>query len=361
LAIDRCRKLNESFEEDGNIERHRRITFDDAKTRFFQDNEGLSEKTIKRDEQYFGNLRAFLELKAPAVLENIRLLTTENCKDYLIWRKKTPKLRNGHYTKPNDKRLKGGSVVTINKELGRFRTWFKELMITWDHIEKNPWMDASRLKISKVDKKKKQVEKQWMTEDDARALILAAKNRDKFQGNRGFRAGFTFHDAILVALKTGMRLADLIILEWDDINFEKGSIHVVGYKEDEDGNDLNSKGSKERFVPMCETLKRTLLERKKSRTSSFVFPYPKDNVSMMDEQYFRKNYQRLTERAGLSKITEIHATRRTFATLARKKGIPMERIQHILGHESIEQTLRDYAFPSEDEGQECIDIIEGLF
>lgn len=368
VAMNKCRKLNETLEEEGTLEKFVRITFEEAVEHFLATKTEQDQRTITRLKQYFANQKEFLEENHPEVLDNLKLLTTKMCQDYMSWRLEPRKLRNGQVAKErlarkrdekNRKQPKGASVTTTNNERGCFSTWFDYLMDNYEGLKLNPWKKCKRIELSRKAKARKKKEKQWMTSVQVKALLREALIRDQLS-NRGHQGGRTFHDAICTATKTGFRISELINLEWQDIRWDARRIDVIDYRKDEFG-ERGSKGFKARSVPMSTELKKLLLERKRSATSRFVFPHPKDGISPMGEDYFRKNYKRMTDRAGFPHITETHAMRRTFATLLRQSGARLEIIQGLLGHESINQTARDYSFPSEDEGSDEIDMMDDLF
>ena len=67
-----------------------------------------------------------------------------------------------------------------------------------------------------------------------------------------------------MALHTGMRRGEIFNLKWFDVDFNRGLVQI-----------RESKSGKKRFVPMNETIRKFLNERK--RASEYVFPSPKTN------------------------------------------------------------------------------------
>src|SRR6185295_5256612 len=94
---------------------------------------------------------------------------------------------------------------------------------------------------------------------------------------------------VLIALHTGMRRGEICCLQWFDLNFDRGLIHV-----------RNTKNGKDRIVPM-NVIVRQLLERQRSTRrerllgkdgvprfsapSSFVFPSPRTNERLVEIKY----------------------------------------------------------------------------
>ena len=127
---------------------------------------------------------------------------------------------------------------------------------------------------------------------------------------------------------SGVRISELVNLNIEDINFEEKSCVVFG------------KGKKMREVYFDGKTKLHLQEYLNSRSDSnsalFVSlykPYEK-----LKSRGIELMLQRLGEKNGISKVHP-HKFRRTLATRAIDKGMPIEQVQHLLGHTKIETTL----------------------
>lgn len=127
---------------------------------------------------------------------------------------------------------------------------------------------------------------------------------------------------------SGIRISELVNLNIEDINFEEKSCVVFG------------KGKKMREVYFDGKTKLHLQEYLDSRSDSnnalFVSlykPYEK-----LKSRGIELMLQRLGEKNGISKVHP-HKFRRTLATRAIDKGMPIEQVQHLLGHTKIETTL----------------------
>ena len=127
---------------------------------------------------------------------------------------------------------------------------------------------------------------------------------------------------------SGVRISELVNLNIEDINFEEKSCVVFG------------KGKKMREVYFDGKAKLHLQEYLNSRSDSnsalFVGlykPYEK-----LKSRGIELMLQRLGEKNGISKVHP-HKFRRTLATRAIDKGMPIEQVQHLLGHTKIETTL----------------------
>lgn len=128
---------------------------------------------------------------------------------------------------------------------------------------------------------------------------------------------------------TGMRVGEMVLLNKADINFNERECIVFG------------KGDKERIVYFDARTKIHLKEYLQSRTDDspalFVgLKTPNERISIGGiEARLRKFGKQL----GLQKVHP-HKFRRTLATMAIDKGMPIEQLQQLLGHRRIDTTLQ---------------------
>ena len=128
---------------------------------------------------------------------------------------------------------------------------------------------------------------------------------------------------------TGMRIGEMVLLNRDDIDFNERECVVFG------------KGSKERVVYFDARTKIHLLNYLESRVDdnpalfvSLKYPHKRLTISGIEVR-LRKNGQKL----GIAKVHP-HKFRRTLATKAIDKGMPIEQLQQLLGHKRIDTTLQ---------------------
>ena len=128
---------------------------------------------------------------------------------------------------------------------------------------------------------------------------------------------------------TGMRVGELVHLNIEDIDFENRECIVLG------------KGSKERPVYFDARTKIHLRNYLESRNDdnpalfvSMLKPYNRLNISGVEI--------RLRELGRKLDITKVHPHkfRRTLATKAIDKGMPIEQVQKLLGHSKIDTTMQ---------------------
>ena len=247
--------------------------------------EGCSEKTLK----YY---LATIEAMNSSLEKDVRIIQTEDLRKYLT-----------DYQMQN-----GSSKVTIDnirRILSSFFAWLEDE----DYIIKSPVRRIHKVKtVSNI--------KETYTDEELELM------RDNCEELRDL--------AILDMLaSTGMRVGEMVLLNRDDLNFNERECIVLG------------KGSKERIVYFDARTKLHLQDYLKSRVDDdpalFVTlraPYKRIQIGGIES--------RLRELGKSLKISRVHPHkfRRTLATMAIDKGMPIEQLQKLLGHQRIDTTLQ---------------------
>ena len=148
----------------------------------------------------------------------------------------------------------------------------------------------------------------------------------------------TLRDLAMIDLlsSTGMRVGELVNLDRADIDFQNRECVVLG------------KGDKERLVYFDARTKVHLHNYLESRDDDnpalFVTlncPHNRLNISGVE-----KRLRELGRRLHIDKVHP-HKFRRTLATRAIDKGMPIEQVQQLLGHQKIDTTL-EYAMVNQN-------------
>ena len=152
----------------------------------------------------------------------------------------------------------------------------------------------------------------------------------------------------LCALRTGMRLGELLALEWGDIDFGERCIHVRRNRVA--GRLTSTKNKQRRRVDMSlmltDALKRLRTARKRAAlkagqpASSSVFLTPQGQ-SVDGDNLRSRVFYRVLEQAELPKI-RLHDLRHTYASLLIQQGESLAYVQQQLGHSSIQVTVDVY-------------------
>ena len=258
--------------------------------------EGCSERTI----QYY---KATVEHLLGKLVDPIRKISTEMIRQYLV----------DYQTINNCSKV---TVDNIRRNISSFFSWLEEE----DYILKSPMRRIHKIKTTKT-------VKSIITDEDIDRL------RDECICKR---------DVAIIDLlySTGIRVGELVHLNIEDINFNERECIVLG------------KGDKERRVYFdAKTkihLQEYLLTRHDSNNALFVSldkPHRRLKISGVEVRL------RLLGRAlGMERIHP-HKFRRTMATRAIDKGMPVEQVQKILGHSQIDTTMQ-YAIVNQNNVRE---------
>lgn len=204
------------------------------------------------------------------------------------------------------------TVDNIRRILSSFFSWLEDE----NYIIKSPVRRIHKVKTCKTIKE--------TYSDEALELM-----RDKCESIRDL--------AIIDMLaSTGVRVGELVGLNKKDINFQERECIVLG------------KGNKQRKVYFDARTKVHLQNYLDSRVDDnealFVsLQNPHDRLKISGVEI---RLRELGKKLGISKVHP-HKFRRTLATMAIDKGMPIEQVQQLLGHESVDTTLQ-YAMVRQD-------------
>ena len=209
----------------------------------------------------------------------------------------------------------GYSVASVNRKLSSLRSYYKYL------LKKGEVRVDSLQKV--VGPKKSKPLPVFLKEKDMDRLLDEENFADDFEGWRDRLILEVFYE-------TGIRKAELIGLNSQDVDFSTNIIKVLG------------KRNKERLIPFGSRLGILLQEYIKKRNETVL--------QNSDAFFVRKNGERLSEsivasivRRNLSKVVAVrkkspHVLRHTFATAMLNHGAELDSIKELLGHESLSTT-----------------------
>ena len=142
----------------------------------------------------------------------------------------------------------------------------------------------------------------------------------------------------------GLRIVDVMTLQWGHINFEKKELRKIMIKT-----------SKRHVIPLTEPALKILRRWQEKRVGChYVFDLVNDNLDLNDEEALYKARINATKCIGqsLSVVGEqlefpfslsMHVARHTFAVMALNKGLSMSVVSRLLGHGSTDITEKVYA------------------
>ena len=172
------------------------------------------------------------------------------------------------------------------------------------------------------------------------------------------------HDFLLTAFRTGARLAELLGLCWDSVNFATKQICIKRTFNHHHWD--TAKTHKIRYVDMSAELEKTLRKRFDERTKQIcqtgtdeqvelVFPDATGNP--MDSDKLRRRFYKLLKATGLPRI-RIHDIRHTTASLLLSMGTPMIFVSRLLGHSNIATTVNLYGHVAPGQAREFLDKLD---
>lgn len=247
--------------------------------------EGCSEKSLK---YYQATTQAMLD----GIGKPIKEIVTEDIRQYLT----------------NYQQERHSSRVTIDnirRILSSFFSWLEDE----DYILKSPVRRIHKVKTASNIKE--------TYSDEALELM-----RDSCSEMR---------DLAMIDLlaSTGMRVGEMVLLNRDDVDFTERECVVFG------------KGDKERMVYFDARTKlhlQTYLESRSDDNPALIVslksPFIRLSIGGVESRL-----RELGRHLGISKVHP-HKFRRTLATMAIDKGMPIEQLQQLLGHKRIDTTLQ---------------------
>lgn len=247
--------------------------------------EGCSAKSLSYYRNTISKLLATIHLSIPHI-------STSDIRQYLV----------DYQSQHNSSKV---TIDNIRRIFSSFFAWLEDE----DYIAKSPVRRIHKVKVDDM-------VREAMTDEQIEVL------RDGCT---------TLRDLALIDIlsSTGMRVGELVKLNRNDVDFQERQCVVFG------------KGSKQRVVYFNARaklhLQQYLEQRKDNNPALFTTlhkPYTRLTISGVEVRL-----KELGERLGLTKIHP-HKFRRTLATMAIDRGMPIEQVQRLLGHVRIDTTLR---------------------
>ena len=247
--------------------------------------EGCSEKTLI----YYKNT---IQQMIDSIGKSVCTIVTEDLRTYLA-----------EYQK--EKQSSKVTIDNIRRIFSSFFAWLEDE----DYIIKSPVRRIHRIKAASTIK-------ETYTDEQLESM------RDNCDNPRDLAL-------IDILASTGMRVGELVLLNRDDISFDERECIVFG------------KGDKERMAYFDARTKIHLQNYLDSRTDNndALFVSLKAPYNRMKIGGIELRLREMGKRLNIEKVHP-HKFRRTLATVAIDKGMPIEQLQKLLGHQRIDTTLQ---------------------
>ena len=151
---------------------------------------------------------------------------------------------------------------------------------------------------------------------------------------------------IIICLYTGLRLGEVLALEWDDIDFSKHELNIN--KTCHDAKSENGKyfrvtnspktANSNRIIPIPRQIIPLLKAVKKKSNSIYVVANGEKTISLRS---YQRSFELLQKKLKIPK-RGFHSLRHTFATRAIECGMDVKTLSEILGHKNATITLKRY-------------------
>jgi integrase len=248
------------------------------------------------------------------------------------------------------KRLRDGTApATVQRDLMPLSAVFRYARKLRLVVE-NPVSDVQRMRIDTTGSVR------FLTSDEEQRLRDALARRDariieeRRSGNRWRSArgqelmpeldkyGDALTPAVIVSLKTGLRLGELLKLTWASVDLDARRLTIKG---------TTAKSGKTRHVELSQQVCDVLKAWK---------PYAPTDAVIGIKTSFKKSFASVLADAGITDF-RWHDLRHSFASKLAQRGAPLNTIRELLGHGTLAMTLR-YAHLSPDTRRDAINLLD---
>lgn len=204
-----------------------------------------------------------------------------------------------------------------------------------NYISVNPMVDVY---IPKSDKPKKIIRSLEIEEQDSLTKYLMSKSTSEEP----------YRNAFLIQMYMGLRIGEVLALQYDDIDFVNNVVHVnKTLTRDQYDNVIIGDSTKTpagvRLVPIPHNIRNNLLEQKeisKNNKYNLLFVNKKGGVS--DPRNVNYILKRIVVKVLKTPDISTHSLRHTFGTRCIEAGMQPVTVQRLMGHSDIGVTLNTY-------------------
>lgn len=182
----------------------------------------------------------------------------------------------------------------------------------WGYISVN---EFEKIKLPRIQK----VKEDYLSSDDVKLIV------DKTEST-------LIKNVIVFAYNTGMRLSEIVFLEWTSINLNEKIITVGSER-------FVTKSKKVRYIPMNDTVYELLLGIKSADKQNKKYVFGKTASMHYTSDFFSKKFKEAFKKTDIKTDYCFHSLRHGFASRLAQLGVPIITISKLLGHSSISTTM----------------------
>lgn len=168
--------------------------------------------------------------------------------------------------------------------------------------------------------------------EEVASIMSAASSLDKDM----YGCAYIFYQ---LAYRAGLRVGEVVALEWSDIDFDKGTIYIR--RTVSGGEIVSPKSNKPRKVDMSNSLSEALTAHFLTHGLDSKYVMHKARGAMLDVRTLRRWHVRVMEKAGV-RYRSPHNLRHTFAAHLLQRGATMVYVKEMCGHSSVKVTVDIY-------------------
>jgi excisionase family DNA binding protein len=258
-------------------------------------------RSVDRDEFSAAHLKAFRDFRDV----NLSEISPQSIGSYKAHRK-----------------AEGASPATVNRELALLRSALYKA-VDWGDLESYPL--PKRKLLLKENNQRDRI----LTVEEIRRMLEVAKPH--------------LRPILILLLGSGMRKNEALNLRWENLDFRKGFIYVGSQ---------DSKSGRSRTVPMSSLVFMTLNDLRKGTSPGFVFVNPETKERFRD---ITTSFKTACGKAKLTGVT-LHTLRHTAGSLMVESGIDLPTVAKILGHSTIQMTMR-YCHPTSENMRRAVEVL----
>jgi len=286
------------------------------------------EKLVGRNKTFKDMMDRFMKEYAPKVSSNMQRSYSTSLKHLNPFFAESnllsisPKMVSRYKVLRNDE---GAAPASVNRELSMLSKAFNLCIREWEWLRDNP--------ASRVPKDRENNERdRWLTKDEEEKIINNSPD--------------WLREIIKFNLNTGLRIQELLSLEWSRVNLLRKTITI-----------LETKNGSPKTLPLNKIALGVLNQRSKLKCINNDFVFFNSDGKKINPNVLRKSFYTVLEKVGIENLW-LHDLRRTFGTRLAQAGVDLYKISKLLGHQDIKITVQRYAYHCPDSLRDGVEILE---